>query len=325
MTQSTGSKQAHRALIQRVRRVLGASGSTSLNSWGQQLWQAGIPNRVIELPDHWWEQETAIDSGLWLSSKNNHESEGWIVRQSSEAHKHQVLPLHNTTSAAIPSVEALDLKVLSIWPLVTLLPGLWNPRLQPLLLSVLEAGTLTRYEGQPGRFRFQVPRLQFFNVWVEPVVDVYVRVPEADDETPEVLLRSEGCYMYGSPAFDKLRLNDKFHMEFETRVRARTSGRPTFADDEDGETWSANGEIEGGRGELLARSEINVACEVVAPFHLVPRRALEKTCSAVLNGLIKLLLPTFVAQLRDDFGIWATHPEARKARVEKAEREYGKT
>lgn len=192
-------------------------------------------------------------------------------------------------------------------------------------LSVLEAGTLTRYEGQPGRFRFQVPRLQFFNVWVEPVVDVYVRVPEADDETPEVLLRSEGCYMYGSPAFDKLRLNDKFHMEFETRVRARTSGRPTFADDEDGETWSANGEIEGGRGELLARSEINVACEVVAPFHLVPRRALEKTCSAVLNGLIKLLLPTFVAQLRDDFGIWATHPEARKARVEKAEREYGKT
>mmetsp|Transcript_8063 Transcript_8063/g.20799 ORF Transcript_8063/g.20799 Transcript_8063/m.20799 type:complete len:132 (+) Transcript_8063:1-396(+) len=131
--------------------------------------------------------------------------------------------------------------------------------------------------------------------------------------------------MYGSPAFDKLRLNDKFHMEFETRVRARTSGRPTFADDEDGETWSANGEIEGGRGELLARSEINVACEVVAPFHLVPRRALEKTCSAVLNGLIKLLLPTFVAQLRDDFGIWATHPEARKARVEKAEREYGKT
>ena len=140
MTQTTGSKQAHRALIQRVRRVLGASGSTNLNSWGQQLWQAGIPNRVIELPDHWWEQETAIDSGLWLSSRNNHESEGWIVRQSSEAHKHQVLPLHNTTAETIPSVEALDLKVLSIWPPVTLLPGLWNPRLQPLLLSVLEAG-----------------------------------------------------------------------------------------------------------------------------------------------------------------------------------------
>jgi len=140
VTQTTGSKQAQCALIQRVRRVLGASGSTNLNSWGQQLWQAGIPNRVVELPDHWWEQETAIDSGLWLSSRNTHESEGWIVRQSSEAHKHQVLPLHNTTAAAVPTVEALDLKVLSIWPPVTLLPGLWNPRLQPLLLSVLEAG-----------------------------------------------------------------------------------------------------------------------------------------------------------------------------------------
>ena len=111
-----------------------------LEQLGTTTLASGHSQQVIELPDHWWEQETAIDSGLWLSSRNTHESEGWIVRQSSEAHKHQVLPLHNTTAETVPTVEALDLKVLSIWPPVTLLPGLWNPRLQPLLLSVLEAG-----------------------------------------------------------------------------------------------------------------------------------------------------------------------------------------
>lgn len=191
-------------------------------------------------------------------------------------------------------------------------------------LSVLEMGTLTRYEGHPGRFRFQVPRLAFFNVWVEPVVDVYVRVPQEGDETPEVLLRSEGCYMFGSPAFDKLKLNDKFHMEFETRVRARTHARPAFADDLDGNTWKADAhEIEDGRGELLARSEITVHCEVVPPFNVIPRKALEKTCSGVLGGLLKLMLPTFVAQLRDDFAVWATDPSARKARKEKAEADFG--
>merc|ERR1711879_1019661 len=114
-------------------------------------------------------------------------------------------------------------------------------------------------------------------------------------------------------------------MAFSTHVRARTSARHFFPDDEEGTVWDAHSPIESGRGEILTRSELTVHCEVVKPFHVIPRRVLANTCSGVLRGIMKLLLPAFVRMLRDDFGIWATSKVARQAREEKAVRIYGTT
>lgn len=195
--------------------------------------------------------------------------------------------------------------------------------LEQYTLPTVKKGKMEFFDGQPGRFRFQVPRLQFFTLWVEPVLDVFLRVPEGSDTVPEVVLRSEGCYIVGCPAFERLKPNEKFNVVFESRVRARTSTRPTFADDADGSVWNATSvRIDAGQGELVARTEITVNVQVEPPFHLIPRNLFVNTCSGVIRGLVNLLLPQFIAQIRDDFGLWATSEAARKVRRDKSVREW---
>ena len=73
----------------------------------------------------------------------------------------------------------------------------------------------------------------------------------------------------------------------------------------DGNTWKADAhEIEDGRGELLARSEITVHCEVVPPFNVIPRKALEKTCSGKTScsPLPHVLTPVHVQATRVSIG-----------------------
>jgi hypothetical protein len=55
--------------------------------------------------------------------------------------------------------------------------------------------------------------------------------------------------------------------------------------------------------------------QVIPPFHLMPRDALEATCSAALTGLVKSLLPVFMRQLAADYQRWAGDAAYRAARA----------
>ena len=60
-------------------------------------------------------------------------------------------------------------------------------------------------------------------------------------------------------------------------------------------------------------------CEVVRPFHLVPKRVLEGTCNAVLRPVLRASLNKFIAQLGEDFERWAEDPAYREERRAKGE------
>ncbi|KAI8465071.1 MAG: hypothetical protein J3K34DRAFT_461617 [Monoraphidium minutum] len=75
------------------------------------------------------------------------------------------------------------------------------------------------------------------------------------------------------------------------------------------------GAVEVALGEMTGSASIEVFCEVVPPFHLMPRDALEGSCNAVLGGLVRSLLPVFMRQLAADYKRWAADPAYRAERA----------
>jgi hypothetical protein len=59
------------------------------------------------------------------------------------------------------------------------------------------------------------------------------------------------------------------------------------------------------QGSIAGEAQVDVWCEVIPPFHLMPRASLEASCNAVLRGLVGSLLPLFVNQLASDYQRWA--------------------
>lgn len=66
------------------------------------------------------------------------------------------------------------------------------------------------------------------------------------------------------------------------------------------------------QGSITGSSKLDVWCEVVAPFHLMPRPFLEGTCNGILQATITTLLPLFLQILGRDFEKWATDPVYRR-------------
>jgi len=58
-------------------------------------------------------------------------------------------------------------------------------------------------------------------------------------------------------------------------------------------------------GSMTGSASIEVFCEVIPPFQLMPRDVLEGSCNAVLGGLVKSLLPVFMRQLAADYQVRA--------------------
>ena len=50
-----------------VRRHLKNQDLADLKTIAEKLWNAGIPNRLIQLPEAWWDTNASIDSGLWIA------------------------------------------------------------------------------------------------------------------------------------------------------------------------------------------------------------------------------------------------------------------
>ena len=68
-------------------------------------------------------------------------------------------------------------------------------------------------------------------------------------------------------------------------------------------------------GEIGAAASVDVWCEVISPFHLMPRNVLESTCNTVMSGMVNTLLPVFLRQLAADYQKWATDAAYRAQRA----------
>ena len=135
------------------------------------------------------------------------------------------------------------------------------------------------------KFRMSVPRLSFFNLWVQPIVDVDVSLVAGPPG--KIIMTATSCKLGGSPLVRRMKLNDRFNLNFTTEL----SWQPAAA-------GQPSGSIS---GDLFCEVE----CEITAPFHLTPRPVLEGTCGAVLRALSRSLLPVFVRQLAADYERWA--------------------
>ncbi|GMH56653.1 hypothetical protein TrRE_jg12940 [Triparma retinervis] len=67
------------------------------------------------------------------------------------------------------------------------------------------------------------------------------------------------------------------------------------------------GEGKGGKHEewMKVTSSVLITCPVPVQFkNLLPTRLLSGTGSKVMSGVLRVLLPKFLEDLRDDYGLW---------------------
>ncbi|KAJ9529659.1 hypothetical protein QJQ45_014426 [Haematococcus lacustris] len=167
---------------------------------------------------------------------------------------------------------------------------------------VLDPKQIRHLDGN--RFVLLVPRISIFNIWLEPEVEVTVTT---EKQPGRVVLQAEHCRMKGSEQVERLQLNSRFCMRFVTQL-TWSSGLQQEVQGQDGASAGPSGQIQG-------NSQLDVWCEVVPPFHHMPRSALVAACNTVLRALVGTLLPLFMRQLADDYVRWSNDPEYRAARA----------
>ena len=155
-------------------------------------------------------------------------------------------------------------------------------------------------------FTLAVPRASMLGIWLEPVVSVRVEgaspskgkgAKDSSDSSSvggsgsdRVRLVSTACDLRGSPAVERLRINEVFALRFEAVL-----------------TWTPGGTIS-------ARVSTEVWAEPVGPFTVVPRRVIAGAGDALLRTLTGALLPYFLKKLGNDYERWARDPGYRRER-----------
>ena len=105
-----------------------------------------------------------------------------------------------------------------------------------------------------------------------------------------VRLVSTECDLRGSPAVEKLKINEVFALRFEAVL-----------------TWTAGGTIS-------VRVSTEVWAEPVGPFTVVPRSVIGGAGDALLRALTAALLPSFLGKLGKDYERWSRDPGYRRER-----------
>jgi hypothetical protein len=81
-----------------------------------------------------------------------------------------------------------------------------------------------------------------------------------------------------------------------------------------GSSSNGNGSSSSTPGSITGAATVQVWCEVVPPFQLMPREVLQNSCNVVITGLVNSLLPWFMRQLAADYAKWAADPAYRAER-----------
>ncbi|XP_019198837.1 PREDICTED: uncharacterized protein LOC109192591 [Ipomoea nil] len=151
--------------------------------------------------------------------------------------------------------------------------------------SVLDAERIERVDDNT--FRCYVYRFKFFAFEVCPVL--LVRVEEQPDGCSINLL---SCKLEGSPIV--VAQNDKFDASMVNRISYDGNRRDS------------------GVQKLTSDAVIEVNIEVPFAFRALPVQAIESTGAQVLNQILGIMLPRFMAQLVKDYQAWATGDTSRQ-------------
>lgn len=120
------------------------------------------------------------------------------------------------------------------------------------------------------------------------------------------------CQLNGSDLVTNMNLNNRFEMRFRTVLTwdSPSTGTPPAS------ALQPQQQRAPVRGTIFADLDLDVWCEVIPPFNLLPRESvLEPTVNAVLGTLVNGLLPVFVRKLGADYERWAADPAYRQRRA----------
>jgi hypothetical protein len=168
-------------------------------------------------------------------------------------------------------------------------------------------------------FLLDVPKLEFFNIWVQPQVVTEVtthsELSSPTSEEAHVLIKGLSCTLNGSPWIQQMKLNDKFDLHFLTKLTWKDpsvengSSNMTVA-----KSRNNSSNVEQRQAVITGALELEVLTEVIPPFNALPISLLESTCNTVLGGLTRTLLPIFVKKLAEDFKRWQVDEKYRQRR-----------
>ncbi|KAG2723404.1 hypothetical protein I3760_02G169300 [Carya illinoinensis] len=151
--------------------------------------------------------------------------------------------------------------------------------------SVLDAERIERVD--ENTFRCYVYRIKFFSFEVCPVL--LVRVEEQPDGC---CIRLLSCKLEGSPIVAAQ--NDKFDASMVNQISC--------------ESHKSNSLVQ----QLTSDTVIEVGIEVPSAFRPIPVQAIESTGTQVLEQILRIMLPRFMAQLVKDYQAWASGDASRQ-------------
>ncbi|XP_021897901.1 uncharacterized protein LOC110814662 [Carica papaya] len=151
--------------------------------------------------------------------------------------------------------------------------------------SVLDAERIERVDDNT--FRCYVYRFKFFNFEVCPVL--LVRVEEQPDGCCIKLL---SCKLEGSPIV--VAQNDKFDASMVNQISCGSN--------------LSNSSMQ----QLTSDAVIEVNIEIPFAFRALPTAAIEATGRQVLEQILGLMLPRFMAELVKDYQAWASGNTSRQ-------------
>lgn len=98
------------------------------------------------------------------------------------------------------------------------------------------------------------------------------------------------------------------------KLRSSISGSSNIGAGPSQADTTAAGQPSSTPGSITGTGQVQVWCEVVPPFHLMPKDVLERSCNVVISGLVNSLLPWFMRQLAADYQKWAADEQYRNTR-----------
>lgn len=99
-----------------IRAVVAREQPLNLDRLEWCLWRNALICRRVKLPAHWWRTPSDIEAGVWITNDSKDPLTWWLVLHSSGCTRVQpVLAGHSPT----PSLESLQLNVLSLWPVLS--------------------------------------------------------------------------------------------------------------------------------------------------------------------------------------------------------------
>ncbi|KAG2729723.1 hypothetical protein I3843_01G257700 [Carya illinoinensis] len=151
--------------------------------------------------------------------------------------------------------------------------------------SVLDAERIERVD--ENTFRCYIYSIKFFAFEVCPVLLVRV-----EEQPNGCCIRLLSCKLEGSPIVAAQ--NDKFDASMVNRISCGSNQINSLAQ------------------RLTSDAVIEVSIEIPLAFRVIPVQAIESTGTQVLEQILRLMLPRFMAQLVKDYQAWASGDTSRQ-------------